>query len=107
MGGFRRTGHLQNRVSSAERVGHGFSGQRVGHPLAVHNEAVFVDAGRQGRFLPPMTDTGGMQSLGFGLPVVERSRDANGGGCWMSEFKADRHECAPAVVVVMIVFHRG
>jgi len=34
-----------NRVSPAKRVGHGFFGQRIGHPLAVHDEAVFVGAG--------------------------------------------------------------
>src|ERR1019366_5849379 len=105
---FRRAGHVQNRVSSAKRVGHGFSGQRVGHPLAVHYEAVFVGAGRQSRFLQPVTAPSGMQSLGFGLPLVESSRDANGGGRRMSEFKANGHEFGAGVadvVMVMIVFH--
>ena len=49
-----------------------------------------------------------MQRLGFGLPVVESSRDANGGGRRMSEFKANRHKFGTAVadvVMVMIVFH--
>ena len=108
MGCFRRVGHLQNRVSSAKRVGHGFFGQRVGHPLAVHYEAVFVGAGRKSRFLHPATAPGGMQSLGFGLPVVESSGDANGGGRRMREFKANGHEFGlgvAGIVMVMIVFH--
>jgi len=49
-----------------------------------------------------------MQSLGFGLPVVESSREANGGGGRLSEFKADGHEFgagATSVVMVMIMFH--
>ena len=33
----------------------------------------------------------GMQSRGFGLPRVERSRDGNGGGWRMSGFKANGH----------------
>jgi hypothetical protein len=49
-----------------------------------------------------------MQSFGFGLPVVESPRDANGGGRRMSEFKANGHEFWPGaagVVMIMIVFH--
>jgi hypothetical protein len=49
-----------------------------------------------------------MQSFGFGLPVVESSRDANGGGRRMSEFKANGHKFGTGVtdvVMVMIVFH--
>jgi hypothetical protein len=49
-----------------------------------------------------------MQAFAFGLPVIERSGDANGFGCRMNEFKADGHELKPgvwAVVVVVIVFH--
>ena len=108
MGRFRRACYFQNRVSPAKRIGHGFRGVRVGHPLAVHYQAVFIGAGRQSRFLPPMTDAGGMQSLGFGLPMVEGSREANGFGCWMRELKANRHELgagAMSVVMVMVVFH--
>src|ERR1022692_5064512 len=108
MGCFRRAGHLQNRVSPAKRVGHGFSGQRVGHPLAVHYEAVFIGAGRQSRFLQPTTAPCEMQSLGFGLRLVESSRDANGSGRRMSKFKANGHELGAGVagvVMVMIVFH--
>src|ERR1017187_599115 len=108
MGCFGRTGHLQNRVSSAERVGHIILRQRIGHPLAVDYETVFVRAGRQNRFLPPATPSCGMQSLGFGLPMVERSSDANSGGGRMSEFKTNGHELkarARGVVMVMVVFH--
>src|ERR1035437_6319679 len=108
MGCLRRAGHVQNRVSSAKRVGHGFFGQRVGHPLAVHYEAVFVSAGRQLRFLVPATASCGMQSLGFGLPLVESSGDANGGGRRMRKFKANGHEFgagAVDVVMVFVVFH--
>ena len=49
-----------------------------------------------------------MQSLSFRLPLVESSRDTNGGGCWMSELKTNGHELwagAADVVMVMIVFH--
>ena len=49
-----------------------------------------------------------MQSLGFGLPLIESSRDANGGGRRMREFKANGHELGAGVagvVMVMIVFH--
>ena len=110
MGCSRRAGHRQNRVSPAEWVGHRFSGQRIGHPSAVHNEAVFVGAGRQGCFLPPLADAGGMERLGFGPPLIEGSRDANGGGRGISEFKADGLQLqsgAGDVVVIVIVFHRG
>src|SRR5208282_2041726 len=108
MGSLRRAGHLQYRVSTAKRVGHGFPGQRIGHPLAVHDKAVFVGAGRQGCFLPPVTDAGGMQSFGFGLPLVEGSRDTNGGGARMSEFKANGLQMrsgAADIVVIVMVFH--
>jgi hypothetical protein len=47
-----------------------------------------------------------MQRLGFGLPLVKSSRDANGLGRRMREFKADRHELrAWSIIVVVIVFH--
>ncbi len=42
MGRFRRTGHFRNGISSAERIGHGFSGVWIENPFAAHNEAVFV-----------------------------------------------------------------
>src|ERR1039457_4605443 len=61
------------------------------------------------RFLQPATAPCGMQSLGFGLPVVESSRDANRGGRRMREFKANGHEFGlgvAGIVMVMIVFHR-
>src|ERR1035438_250139 len=103
MGCFRRAGYPENRVSSAKRIEHGFSGQRVGHPLAVHYEAVFVSAGRQSRFLHPATAPGGMQSLGFGLPLVESSGDANGGGRRMSEFKANGHEFGLGIAGIVMV----
>jgi hypothetical protein len=51
-----------------------------------------------------------MQGFGFGLPLVESSRDTNGVGSRMSEFKANGHELgagAADVVVVMVVFHNG
>ena len=49
-----------------------------------------------------------MQSLGFGLPLVESSRDADGGGGRMNEFEANGHEFGTGVanvVMIMIVFH--
>jgi hypothetical protein len=49
-----------------------------------------------------------MQSLGFGLPLVESSRDANGDGCRTSEFKANGYQLragAAGIVVIVIVFH--
>jgi len=51
-----------------------------------------------------------MQSLGFGQPLVKSSRDANGGGGRMNEFKAYWLQLgagAPGVVMVMVVFHNG
>src|ERR1019366_6219927 len=100
--------HLQNRVSSAERVGHTILRQRIGHPLAVHYEAVFVGAGRQSRLLQPMTVSRGMHVLGFGLPVVESPGDTNGAGRRMSEFEVDRFQLETVafyVVMVFVVFH--
>jgi len=50
-----------------------------------------------------------IQSVGFGLRFVESSRDANGDGCRLNEFKVNGHELeadAADVVVIMIVFHR-
>jgi hypothetical protein len=49
-----------------------------------------------------------MQRLGFGLPMVECSRNENSFGCWMREFKVNRHQLragAMGVVVIVIVFH--
>jgi hypothetical protein len=49
-----------------------------------------------------------MQSLGFGLPVVEASCDANGDGRWMSELEANWHQLGAsgfAVIMVFVVFH--
>jgi len=51
-----------------------------------------------------------MQSLGFGLPVVERSRDANGDGRRMSELKSNGNELeagAAAVIMIFIVLHKS
>ena len=48
-----------------------------------------------------------MQRLGFRLPMVEGSREANGFGCWMRELKANWHELEAGVlgvIVVMIMF---
>jgi len=108
MSGFRGSGHRQYRVSSAERVGHGFFGQRVGHPLTVHHQTVFVGAGRQVRVFQLMAFARRMHGFGGGLPLVESSRDAHRCGRGMSEFKANGHElnaCARDVVVIAIVFH--
>ena len=78
--------------------------------MSVHDEAVFVSAGRERRFLPPVADAGGMQRLGFGLPMVERARDANGVRRRMRKFKANGHKFdfgSGKIVVVMIMFHAG
>ena len=59
-------------------------------------------------FLPPMTDTGGMEGFGFGLPVVKGSRDTNCAGGRVDEFKADGHQLgAGGIVVIVIMFHGG
>ena len=108
MGGLRRTGHLQNRVSPTERIGHGLFGQWIGDPLTVHDEAVLVRAGSQGSLLQPATAPYGKESLGVGLPMVKASRDANADGRGMREFKVNWNQLragAPGVVMVMIVFH--
>src|SRR6185312_356905 len=108
LGCFRRSGHIQNRVSSAKRVGNGFLGQRIGYPVAVHHQAIFVVPGRQGGVLQPATAPRGMHGLGFGMPVVESSRDTNAGGSRVGEFEVDRLQLrlgVSAVVVVFVVFH--
>jgi len=111
MGCFRRASDFQNRVSTAERVRHAFSGQRIRHPFAIHDEAVFVVAGHQSCFLPPVAFTGGMQGSAIGLPVVECSGKANGCGFRVFEFKVNRHPLQIrwpgcwGVVVIAIVFH--
>jgi hypothetical protein len=46
-----------------------------------------------------------MQGFGFRLPLIEGSRDANGGGRGMGEFKANGHQFRTGIVVMMIVFH--
>src|ERR1035437_8412861 len=89
-------------------VGHGFFGQRIGSPLAVHYEAVWLGAGCQSRFLPPVTDAGGMERRGFGLPMAESPRNTNGVGRRMSEFQANRHDLRAGafyVVMIFVVFH--
>ena len=105
----RRGRHSQKRVSPPERVGHAFPALRIGHPLAVHHQAVLVGAGRQDRLLQPATAVQGMHGLGFGVPVVERSRDTNGGRRGMGEFEANRLQWgpgAPGIVMMFAVFHR-
>ena len=55
-----------------------------------------------------MTDAGGMQAFAFGLPMVERSRDDNGVGCRMREFKANGHQWwagTEGIVMILVVFH--
>jgi hypothetical protein len=42
----QRAGHLEYRVSPAERVGHGFLSQRICDPLTVHYQALLVGAGQ-------------------------------------------------------------
>src|SRR5271154_2732291 len=104
----RWTGHFQNLISSAERVCNSFSRRRIGNPFAVHDEAVFVGAGRKGCFLPPIANAGGIESLGFGLPMIKCSRDTNSLGRRMSKFKTNGHKLwtdATGVVMIMIVFH--
>jgi hypothetical protein len=54
----------------------------------------------------PMTVARRMHGFGGGVPVVESSRDANGGGRRMSEFKAYWLQLkSGAAGVVMVVFH--
>jgi len=106
--------HLQYRVSPAKRVGHRFLGQWVRYPLAVHHQAVFIGSGRQSRFVPPVTNGGGMKNLGPGLPIVERSRHANADCFRIIELEANGHELkngavaigmAAAMIMVLIVLH--
>ena len=108
VGCVQRIGYFQNRVPSPKRVGYGFSGQRVSHPLPVHDETVFVGARGQSGFLEPMTAAREMHGFGGGLPLVEGASDANGGSRRMSELKANGNEFGAEVgeiIVVMIVFH--
>jgi hypothetical protein len=106
MGCFGRTGYVQDGISPAKRIGHGFFGKRVGHPLAINYQTVFVSAWGQRGFLNPMTASRRMHGFDGGLPVVETSRDEHRFGCRMSEFKANRNKLRIGeVVVIMIVFH--
>ena len=108
MFGFRRIRHRQNRISSAERIRHGLARTRIANPIAIHDEAVFVGAGRKIGFLPPVARAGGMQCLRFRFPLVKTARDANGLGRRMRELEAHRHELRAGgvvVVVIVIVFH--
>ena len=110
MSGLRRRGDFQDGISAAERIGDGFQGERIGNVLAVHHKAVFITAGREHGFLPPMTLAGGVQGFGFRLPMVKSSRDTNAGGGWMCELEADWLQLqagAGRVVVVVIMFHKG
>ena len=95
-------GDVQHRVGLPERVGHAFARFGVGHPLAVHHQAVFVGAGGQGRLLPPVTATEGMQGFAFRLPVIERSRNTNGGSRRVRELKANTKKSG----VILVAFGR-
>src|SRR5579872_3827021 len=100
--------HLQNRVPSAERVGHSLLGPRIRQIFAVHHQAIFVSSRRQYRFFHPVAVSQRMHGLGLGMPVVESSRDANGGGGRMSELEMNRHGLGTIVsgaVMIMIVLH--
>ena len=49
-----------------------------------------------------------MQRLGFGLPMIECSRDADGDGGRVRELKANGHQLlSREVIEFMIVFHDG
>ena len=47
------------------------------------------------------------QRFGFRLPMIKSSRDANGGGRRVLEFKTDWHRIAAPgdIVVIVIMFH--
>jgi hypothetical protein len=54
----------------------------------------------------PMTVSREMHGFGRKLPPIESSRDANGGGGWMSEFKTRRRQLkAGASDIVIVMFH--
>src|SRR5688572_14142409 len=108
MGRFWRACHRQNRIPPTERVGHGFPGQRVGHPDAVNHQTVFVGARCQRCFFPPVPNPGGMEGFGFWPPLIECSCDTNGGGCRMREFEPNGHLLWTGVgdvVVILVMFH--
>ena len=71
--------------------------------MAVHHEAVFVGAGSERGFLPPVAGSGGIQRLGFRLPVVERSREADGFGRWMRELKTNGGQLQAGVLGVVVI----
>ena len=55
-----------------------------------------------------MTAPDWVHGFGGGMPVVERTRNANRGGGQMSELKVNRHQFrdrARRIVMVMVVFH--
>ena len=103
MGCVSGAGYLQNRVHPTVRVEHGFLGQRIGHPLAIHHQAVLVGARRQLGLLQPAPATLGMHGLGVRAPVVERARDTNGAGRRMSELEVNRHQLSRAMETTLFM----
>ena len=80
---------------------------RDAHPSAIHNEAVFIGAGGEGRFFPPVANSGGIQRLSFGLPIIEFPRNTNADGLRIRELKVHGHELRVwSLVMVMIVRER-
>ncbi len=76
--------------------------------MTIHNKAVFISAGREQGFFPPIADTGRMERLSFRLPAIEAARHAHGLGRGMRELEAHRHQWQTgtgSVVVIVIVFH--
>ena len=96
---------MRDRLT-ARRIRHGLTRVRIGNPFAVHDEAVFVGAGGERGFLPPVAGAGGMQRLGLGLPVIKAARQADRFGRRMRELKANGHQWrAGDIIVMVIVFH--
>jgi hypothetical protein len=70
--------------------------------------ARFLWPADQVSILQPAAIPCGMQIFGFGLAMVESSRNTDADGRRMGEFKVNRHPLrsgAADVVVVVIVFH--
>ena len=86
---------------NAGRVGQSVAS--LGPPLAICLEAVFIDGKGERGLFPPLAGVGGMQRRGFGLPMVECSREADGLSRRTRELKTDRDQFNAIVLRVIVV----
>ena len=93
---------VKHGIQSSERIGQVVDSQRVRHPFAVDDQAVFVATRRQTQLLDPASIGDGDHGRGCRMPFVECSGHENGGGGRAGEFQSDidfRHVSTVAVMV--------